>query len=136
MKAKFLFAVNFIVISLLLTYFGLFLAKKVDLTTADLGRHLENGKIIFSEGFSSKVLTTNFYSYTLTEDPFVNHHWLSGVVFYLVYKIAGFVGLSWFYILLGCATLWLFFDIARKKSNLFIASVITIALIPLIGNSG
>ena len=181
MKQKLLLVINFLVISLLLVYYGVFLAKKVDLTTADLGRHIENGKIIVNSilyphptfpsstdakamadkegeegeqrgtsifttnpssradksaryGASYKLLITNYYSYTLPDQPFVNHHWLSGVVFYLIYQITGFVGLSWFYILLGCATLWLFFDVARRKSNLFIASVITIALMPLLAS--
>jgi hypothetical protein len=80
------------------------------------------------------VLYTNFYSYTLPDQPFVNHHWLSGVVFYLIYAAAGFKGLSIFYILLGCATLFLFFDVARKKSNLFIATAFSIALMPLIAS--
>ncbi len=136
MKSKLLLVINFIVISLLLGYYGLFLAKKVDLTTADLGRHIENGKLII-HGTNTElrgVLYTNFYSYTMGEEPFVNHHWLSGVVFYLIYQAFGFSGLSWFYILLGCAMLWLFFDVARRKSNLFIASVLTIALMPLLSS--
>jgi hypothetical protein len=48
MKQKLLLVINFLVISLLLVYYGLFLAKKVDLTTADLGWHIEHGKIEFA----------------------------------------------------------------------------------------
>ena len=136
MKPKLLLAINFIVIALLLGFYGIFLARKIDLTTADLGRHIENGKLII-HGTNTElrgVLYTNFYSYTMADEPFINHHWLSGVVFYLIYLVSGFKGLSVFYVLMGCATLYLFFDIARKKSNLFIASIVTIALTPLIAS--
>jgi len=38
----------------------------------------------------SQVLTTNFYSPTHAGYPFINHHWGSGIIFYLhVYFIFG-----------------------------------------------
>lgn len=117
-------------------WFGIFLAHKIDLTTADLGRHIQNGNIILHGSWHEKwaVLHTNFYSYTLPNQPFVNHHWLSGVVFYLIFVLSGFVGLSAFYVLLGLPTLWLFFDVARKASNFWIASGTTLILTPLLAS--
>jgi hypothetical protein len=133
MKPKLLLVNNFIVIILLLGFFGLFLAKKIDLTTADLGRHIKNGELII-HGTNTElhgVLFTNFYSYIMADQPFINHHWLAGVVFYLLYQTTGFIGLSVFYILLGCLTFFIFFSIARKASNIFIASTLALALMPL-----
>jgi len=117
----------------LFAWFGMFLARKIDLTTADLGRHIQNGNIIVHGSWHDKwaVLHTNFYSYTLPDAPFVNHHWGTGVLFYFLWSCFGFTGLSLFYIALGLATLWLFFDVARKASNFFIAAILTILLIPL-----
>lgn len=109
----------------LLLWFGVLLSQKIDLTTADLGRHIANGRIILHGDWQQKraVLTTNFYSYTLPQQPFINHHWLSGVLFYLIYQALGFGGLSAFYVILGMATLWLFWDAARRDSNIYWASL-------------
>ena len=65
--------------------------RKIHLFTADLGRHLANGREIFR---SLDVLSRNYYSYTFPDFPFVNHHWGSGVLFHLWYHWFGFVGLS------------------------------------------
>ncbi len=118
----------------LLLWFGILLSQKIDLTTADLGRHITNGQIILHGDWQQKraVLTTNFYSYTLPEQPFVNHHWLSGVLFYLIFQAGGFSGLSAFYVLLGMATLWLFWDVARRESNIYWASLAALLLLPLL----
>ncbi len=66
----------------------LFFLKPTDLTTSDLGRHLMNGKLLLAG--NTAVLTTNFYSYTTPDFLFVNHHWLFGVISYVLYVIGGF----------------------------------------------
>lgn len=77
-------------------------ARQIDLSTADLGRHLANGRWVFED---RSVLYSNFYSYTHPLVPFVNHHWLSGVIFYGIHAMGSFAGLSLFYCLLvGGAT--------------------------------
>ena len=53
-----------------------------------------------SHAAAAAVLHTNFYSYAAGEYPFVNHHWLAGVVFFLVGKLGTFDGLTLFYSLL------------------------------------
>src|SRR5438067_514916 len=58
--------------------------------TQDLGRHLLTGKIIVTTQAVSKE---NLFSYTYPHFPFINHHWLSEVIFYLVYLLSGFNGL-------------------------------------------
>ena len=46
----------------------------------DLGRHIKLGEIITK---TKQVPKTNLFSYTNPDFPFINHHWLSEVVFYL-----------------------------------------------------
>ncbi|MCL4352955.1 hypothetical protein M1615_00605 [Patescibacteria group bacterium] len=58
--------------------------------TQDLGRHLKTGEIILSTHNVPKI---NLFSYTYPNFPFINHHWLSEVIFYTVFKLAGFNGL-------------------------------------------
>ena len=115
----------------LLVFLGLFYAQKTNLTTADLGRHIKNGQSILE---THKPLITNFYSYTQPDHFSVNHHWLSGVAFYLVHKAFDFSGLSIFYILLNLATLFFFFKTAQNKTNFGYAFFLSILAIPLITN--
>lgn len=115
----------------LLVFLGLIILKPIDLATADLGRHLKNGELILSGDF--RVLSQNLYSYTFPDYPFINHHWLSGVIFYLVFWIAGFGGLHAFFIFLSLITFWLFFDTEVKESSFYTGSVLALLLIPVIG---
>ncbi|MCL5090897.1 MAG: hypothetical protein M1514_02705 [Patescibacteria group bacterium] len=109
----------------------LLLARKYTLVTADLGRHLKNGEIILQEKNFS-VLYKNFYSYVNPDFPFINHHWLSGVVFFLVKQFLGFTGLSFFFVLANLITLFLFFDLARRKTSWGTAIVISLITLPLL----
>ncbi|PKK88060.1 MAG: hypothetical protein CVV64_20420 [Candidatus Wallbacteria bacterium HGW-Wallbacteria-1] len=56
----------------------------------DLGRHLLLGKIILQ---NHSVPTVNLLTFTFPDYPFVNHHWLSEVIFYLVHSVSGLNGL-------------------------------------------
>jgi hypothetical protein len=114
---------------LLFIWFDFFLLQDINLATADLGRHIKNGEI-FWKNFS--LPKTNLYSYTNPDFPFVNHHWGSGFVFFLIWKISGFSGLSVFYLLLSFLTLFIFFRLAEKVSSVWIAFPLSILLIPLI----
>ena len=118
----------------ILFWYGIFFSHKIDLSTADLGRHLKNGEIILNGTSSQKwsVLHTNFYSYTLPKQSFINHHWLSGVIFFLVYTWFGFTGLSILYVSLNLGAVTLFFDTARRSSNFWVSSFLLIILMPLI----
>jgi len=56
----------------------------------DLGRHLLLGRIILEQGH---VPQSNLLTYTWPDYPFINHHWLSEVVFYVLHRAAGLNGL-------------------------------------------
>ncbi len=110
----------------------LFLAQKIDLTTADLGRHIKNGEMIFKGNF--RVLNTCFYSYAYPNFPTINHHWLAGVLFFLIQQISQFTGLSIFYIILSLITFIFFFNIAKKQAGCKIACLIALLFLPLIAS--
>lgn len=88
----------------------LFLAyfREITAINQDLGRHLLTGELIWK---TWQVPTTNFYSYTYPDFPFINHHYLSEVLFFLVHQAGGFSGLLLFttlLMILSCSILFLF----------------------------
>lgn len=119
----------------LIVWYGFFLVQKTNLITADLGRHIKNGEVILRNGFSGvdhNILTTNFYSYTNPQFPFLNHHWGSGIIFFLVHYLAGFNGISIFFILLSLVTFCIFFFVAYRKTGFSIPFALSLIFIPLI----
>lgn len=109
--------------------FILLISQPINLTNADLGRHIKNGELVLSNKY--QVLSKNLYSYTLPDFPFLNHHWGSGVIFYLIYNLSGFLGVHILYIFLSLATFVIFFHLAYKNSNIYLALIISIILLPL-----
>src|SRR5882724_2976054 len=108
-----------LVTALLLLVYGFYLAHQVDLTVGDLGRHLKNGQLFIENGLISKV---NLYSYAYPDYPFINHHWGSGVVFYVIERLDGFTGLSVAFIIISVVTFWIFINLATKYSSFAIAA--------------
>jgi len=108
--------------------YGLLLCRPIILSLSDLGRHLTNGRL-FLQTFS--VPTTNFYSYTYPDFPFINHHWGTGVVFYIIYQAVDFIGLSLASIFLNILTFLLFFSVARKESSLAWATGTAVLFLPI-----
>jgi len=121
---------------LLLAWLGFLMAQKIDLAAADLGRHLENGKWIVENHFNlfekNSPVHENFYSYTNPDFPVPNHHWGSGVIFFGIFKLTGFSGLSVFYILLTLLAFSIFFHLAKRESNFTVAVLVSFFLLPLI----
>jgi len=115
----------FVVILILFSYASI-LCHKINLPTDDLGRHLTNGEIIWQ---TKSVAQTNLYSYTEPDFESANHHWLSGVVFYLLFKIIGFSGLVIFKIILLLAVFSLVLFISIRRGNFWIASLASIPAI-------
>ncbi|MFC1512495.1 hypothetical protein ACFL4S_00425 [bacterium] len=133
-KTKFILK-TFSILFLLAWYCFLVLGP-INLTTADLGRHLKNGELIVEQAQDSqavrKILNTGFYSYTHPDFPFINHHWGSGVVFYFLHKFIGFNGLSVFYILLLVTTFLCFLAVSYKHSGFLIACMLAFFVIPIL----
>ena len=109
--------------------YAFFLFHKIDLTTADLGRHLKNGEWFLTH---HKIPSTNFYSYTFPDFPAVNHHWGGGVLFFLVWKLAGFPGLTVLFAALSLAAFAFFFKVAEDEAGTGLAFVAALLVTPLL----
>ncbi len=122
--------------AILLAFYGLLIIRPIDIGTGDLGRHLQNGKVVIESwpdlNSIKPLLNSNFYANTFHDFPFVNHHWASGVIFYLIWLAADFLGLQIFFILISFATFLLFFDAARRQSHLWIATPIALFLLNIV----
>ncbi len=117
----------------LLFLYGLLTTQKINLVTADLGRHLKNGELVLKGG-AGKIWQENFYSYTYPDYSFLNHHWGSGVIFYLIQHLFGFTGLSVFFTLLTLATFLIFFRLAWKNSGFNPALLAGVIVLPILAS--
>jgi len=122
-------------ISATVVFYCLLLTKTIVLSTADLGRHIKNGEIIIQNIIHGQslhgILYTNFYSYTITDSPFINHHWLSGVVYYLTWKVAGFSGTSILYLVISALTLLMLLAAVKKQVNWWLLFALAWFITPL-----
>jgi predicted branched-subunit amino acid permease len=101
----------------------------VGITDADIGRHIRNGEMFFQNW---EVMKTNFYSFTHPDFPTPNHHWGAGVLFYLIWKVGGLVGVHIFFTVLSLLAFFVFYLIAIKQSSIGISSLVSIVVMPLI----
>ena len=110
------------------------LTQWIDLTNTDLGRHLKNGELIVqgSREQAWAVLRTNYYSFASTDTPFVNHHWLTGAVFFLVWKALSFPGLTILYTALVTGAVLVSYWSASRASNPWIAAPLAFLAVPMI----
>ncbi|MBI1956941.1 MAG: tetratricopeptide repeat protein [Candidatus Niyogibacteria bacterium] len=121
-------AAKIIVVVLILAFYGALAAHRIRLAAADdLGRHLKTGETVMSGDFG--IIFRNFYSYTEPDFPTYNHHWLSGVAFYLLHQVAGFGGLVIFKITVLVAALALLFRAAMKKADFWLVAFFSLLAI-------
>lgn len=119
-----------VVLVLMAIYAAFFFARPINLATADLGRHIVNGKLILNG--VTDVLFSNHYSFTEPSHKFVNHHWGSGVLFHLIHSVSGFKGLSVVYILLTILA-FLFMGMASSiRNHKAMVVLATLSIIPLV----
>ncbi len=78
--------INICIWVLFIIYLFSFLLTTSSDFTQDLGRHLKLGEIIVQ---TKSVPKTNLFSYTHPDFPFINHHWLSEVIFFLAKRWMG-----------------------------------------------
>jgi hypothetical protein len=118
-----------LVTALIVLVYGFYLAHQVNLTVGDLGRHLKNGQLFIENGLIPKI---NLYSYAYPDYPFINHHWGTGVVFYAIERLGGFVGLSVAFIVVSMVTFWIFINLATKYSSFAIAAPTAVIVLPIL----
>lgn len=94
----------------------------------DLGRHLLLGKLILQ---THTVPQINFFSYTYPTFPFINSHWLSEVVFYLLSQAVGLYGLFYVTVALFSLAFTALFAFAAKRFGIFPAFVSTVFVLTI-----
>src|SRR3989344_5661198 len=74
---------NKIVLALVFVLAGILFIHNLTSINTDIGRHIKLGEVIWQ---TKEVPKINLFSYTAPDFPFINHHWLSEVIFYGVYS--------------------------------------------------
>lgn len=90
--------------------------------TQDLGRHLLMGEIISD---THSVPKTNLLSYTYPNFPFINHHYLSEVLFYIITQIVGINGLLIFMTVIVVSAWCIVFGYAVKKTHILPVAILS-----------
>ena len=112
----------------ILVFYGSLLLHKINLPAAvDLPRQIKIGETILQGNFD--ILYKNIYSYTEPEQTFYNHHWFSGVIFYLLFQLIGWNGLVIFKVIVFLAAFTLVFLTALKKADFWLVSAISLPAI-------
>lgn len=106
---------KYILISLTFIILALLLIRPVN--EADTWMHVKTGQIMVED---TRIMRVDEYSYTKAGEKWLNHQWLSQVIFYFVYKLSGTNGLIIFSaIIIFFAFIFLFINIYRKDSWLW-----------------
>lgn len=117
---------------LFLVFLGfLFVLEAQPLIDTDLWWHLANGRYILGHG----VPSVDIYSHTAAGHVWVVHEWLSDVLFYLLYQLAGLTGLILASAVVIVAAGWLIYRLLRRgglgnNSAVVLATVLAIATTP------
>lgn len=103
--------------TLLLLFVFSFLFK-IDLSfDQDLGRHIKLGEIIVK---TAQVPRTNLFSYTNPDFPFINTHWLFGVLAYLTSQTIGLHGFLVIKLIILLFSIWITLKICQERSGLLL----------------
>lgn len=114
-------------------YFTLFFLYQQSMSSFDYGKLVRYGEVILEDG---EVFTSNTFSYTHPDYPFVNHHWGVGVIFYGLHQLGGFKALTVFaavfnllaFLIMGWYTL-------RRGNYWMIMATMVLLLPPLVSRS-
>lgn len=87
----------------------------------DLWWHLRAGEWIRAQG---RTPTTNLFSFTAPDHPWIPHEWLSEVLFYGLYRRLGPDALVWLKVLLLTAAFTLAWWVGRREADAWSAALI------------
>jgi len=118
-----------VLISLFFLYVFSFVFTTSSDFTQDLGRHLKIGEIIVK---TKNIPNTNLFSYTNKDFPFINHHWLSEVIFYLTSRIFGLNFLLFLKTVLILVAVGIVFKLAKEKGGLIPAIISGLIFTPFL----
>jgi hypothetical protein len=97
--------------------------------TQDLGRHLATGDIILK---THSIPKTNLFSYTYPNFPFINHHWLSEVIYAILLPKIGFNGLLILNTTLILVSFSLLVSFIYKKTSAFVILLCSLLYFPIL----
>jgi hypothetical protein len=100
---------------------GLFTMAVRGVTDPDVWWHLRTGQLILQ---NHSVFHTDPYSFTRFGQPWINHEWLSEVLLFGIYRLAGFGGLIVAFAAVIAAALFLVF--LRSPGRPYIAAIMTL----------
>ncbi len=108
-------------------------------TNSDIPRHLLSGRLMTQAlqagNIPSSIWYTNAYTFTHQTFPFVNHHWLSAVFFYLLYQVGGWVAIHVLYLgLLAAAACCLALFVESRSRSLGAVVLSLIVALPLLAS--
>lgn len=109
------------IVPIFLFFFILFLIKGITVIDPDFGWHLKTGEYILKHGLP----TTDPFSYTMANYPFIDHEWLTNVVIAFFYPLLQREGLAVVFTLLTILCMVIF---KKKPSVLFLIVVMEILL--------
>ncbi len=118
---------SLLVICFFILLFSLSLTESNDFNQ-DLGRHLKLGEIIVK---THQVPKINLFSYTNPRFPFINHHWLSEVVFYLSSQL-GLNSLIFLKVLLILISFAIIIRFSAKINGFLKTLLVALVFLPLI----
>lgn len=124
------------VFALLLAFYACALTHKISLPAADdLPRQIKIGELILQGNWD--ILYKNVFSFAEPNHRFFNHHWFSGVLFYLLYQVLGWGGLVVLKVGLFLAAFSLLFVTALKRANFWLVATLSLpALIVILERTG
>jgi hypothetical protein len=100
---------------------GLFTMTARGITDPDVWWHLRTGQLISQ---NHGIFHTDPYSFTRFGQPWINHEWLSEVLMFALYRVAGFGGLIVAFAAVISATLFLVF--LRSAGRPYLAALMTL----------
>lgn len=114
-------------------YFVLFFLFCLSFSTSadfsqDLGRHLKLGEMIWQ---TRTIPNVNLFSYTNTTFPFINHHWLAEVFYFLLKSIGGLFFLQILKIVLTLSAGWVSIKSGLAKGSRLVVLLVSLFLFPL-----
>ncbi len=96
----------------------------------DLWGHILFGREIWESG---SIPGTDSYSFTANGERWINHEWLTEVLFYLLYANFGSGGLLFFKITLGWTVIYLLSQSGSSRKNPYPFAISSIVIIPVMG---
>ena len=106
-------------------YFYFVLLYSNHIADYDLWGYLSFGRIFWEDGYFPYQ---DIFSYTPTKTLWIYHEWLTGVIFYFIYKYSGPAGLQLFRYIIIILTIYLIYLTALKKGGKPVSA--SLALIP------